>query len=149
MRRVVELGCSLTSVGIRSLSSEEAELDHAAHRTGMALRRAVVLVAQVGVGIEVEDAECGIVCLARRNRAGGQRVLAPEQKGEFAIGEDPRRRLVDARDHAAGGAELRFEGVGRVDADLGWLAVEVGIVEFDLAGSVDDRSGTIPRTGPV
>ena len=126
-----------------------AEIDHAAHRAGVAVRRAVIFVAQVGVGVEVQDPEIGVALLAGRDRAARQRMFAAEQEREFARIEEVGGRLRTRVDHLGGGTELRFEGVGREDADLGRFTVEVGIVEFDLAGSVDDRPCSVPRTSPV
>jgi hypothetical protein len=114
------------------LDCEPAEFDHATHRAGVAEWGAMILVAQVGMGVEVEDTEIGEARLAGRDRAAGERVFAAEQEREFAVGEEACGGFAHAGQHVVGRAEVGFEGIERMNADLGWLAVEVGIVEFDL-----------------
>jgi hypothetical protein len=93
------------------------------------------------VGVDLDDGEAGVALRGGPDRSQGDRMLAAEDDGEFAVGEHPGDEGLDFLDHAGrvGGEEGFREGV---DTDPGRFGEEFLVEGFHVPGGVDDSAGS-------
>ncbi len=102
---------------------------HVEDDRGVRVGEALVGVAEIGVGVEVEHAEAGVALGVRGDGAERGRVIAPDQADDLALVEPG----------AGDGADALVE-LARELVDAGEARLEIGITR-DLAAGGDHRLG--------
>ena len=108
-----------------------------------------VFVAEIGVRVEIENRQIGVCLQGSIHTPDRNRVFSPQQAHQLALGEEVARHDADTLDHGAGAVRLRFHFLGRIDANLGDIALQLEVPLLQLLRSVDDRPRPIARAGLI
>ena len=95
-------------------ASVSDEIVAAPQNAGVRERVPEIVLAQIGVRVEVDDDDVRILLLHRAERAERDEVLATEEERTFPVLQDPRGPLLDHLERGLRGAERQLE-VARVE----------------------------------
>jgi hypothetical protein len=110
---------------------------------------AEIAVAQICMGVKLQDDEVLVPAEQRADGAGGQRVLTPEHEREFAGGDDGRHQVFQLFERGSDRpSDRRFAQRGYAIVEVS-LPAQLFIVELELLTGLQDGTGSRPRTRAV
>ena len=95
------------------------------------------------MGVDIKDGQVGVEPAVGEGGADGGGVVAADDAGQFAHSGVMGHGGLDARRHLAGVADVRFQGLGGVDADGGYVYVQLQVVVLEGGGGGDDGGGAV------